>query len=623
MENTLTESPAFRFLYRRWKPLAAAACALAALFGLLLLLPPVQEGLLGLLASLKGRAPGHPDRYRELMSSAGFCALGLGLLVLDFIWADERAFAIQLKVLTFLVPLGLFIVFMVWLVRYGSYLTDSDTASELIIAKVLSRQGKLFTKDMYYSTALRVVNQQIIFAPLFWVFSSWYTVKVVGIALHLVVLCASAVLVARAVGLSWRYCSLLCSCLMLPMSKMYLYMSMYGLWYSCYASTILLTVGVVLYCMKEQGSLKVYIYYALICLLALLNGFEGIRMLFLLYVPFFIASLFLFCAGTGGRAGGKRLLSYSGRGGEGDMMIGALLLLLASGIGYVVNAGILSRIYSFRTWASEEYTKFSLDKLLVMVNGFLDNIGLTTERPLISEALFRNGVCFTLTGGMVLSVRHVLKKDGFSFAQKALSVFFVTALAFFALVTSFASMGVSGGYILPIMPILFIVILQAVQDMRKSRLVKFLLAAFFVVFTTCGTASYNFYKTDLNADRRLIVRAALEQGCQAGYASYWNADVMTELSDGRLDMYSWTDTIFTKPGQDLDDVDDIYPWLQEVRHSTERPQGKVFCAFESGEMGRPLPSRLSRAGATVLYQSDRYTAFVFDSYEELKRQGAK
>ncbi|MBQ7166453.1 MAG: hypothetical protein IJR93_05885, partial [Treponema sp.] len=137
MENTLTESPAFRFLHRRWKPLAAAACALAALAGLILLLPPVQEGLLGLLASLKGRAPGHPDRYRELMSSAGFCALGLGLLVLDFIWADERAFAIQLKVLTFLVPLGLFIVFMVWLVRYGSYLTDSDTASELIIAKVL------------------------------------------------------------------------------------------------------------------------------------------------------------------------------------------------------------------------------------------------------------------------------------------------------------------------------------------------------------------------------------------------------------------------------------------------------------------------------------------------------
>ncbi len=619
MENTLTESLAVRFIYKRWKPLATAVCALAALFGLILLLPPVQEGLLGLFASLKGKAPGHPERYRELFTSAGFCALGLGLLVLDFIWADEKFFALQLKVLTFLVPIGLFIVFLVWLVKYGSYLTDSDTASELIIAKVLSRQGKLFTKDMYYSTALRVVNQQLIFAPLFWVFSSWYVVKVVGIALHLVVLCASAVLVARAVGLNWRYCSVLCSCLMLPMSKMYLYMSMYGLWYSCYATTILLTVGVVLYCLREQSRLKVYIYYALICLLALLNGFEGIRMLFLLYVPFFIAALILFCGGRTDR----KLLSYSGRGGEGDMMIGALLLIFAAGLGYVVNAGLLSKLYTFRTWSSEEYTKFNIDKLITMLNGFLDNIGLTTERPLISEALFRNGVCFTLTGGMVLSVRHILRKDSFSFIQKALPVFFVTALSFFALVTSFASMGVSGGYILPIMPVLFIVILQAVQDIRKSKLVKFLLAAFFVVFTTCGTASYNFYKTDLNADRRLIVKAALNQGCQAGYASYWNADVMAELSNGKLDMYSWTDTLFTKPGQDLDDVDDIYPWLQEVRHSTERPQGKVFCAFENGEMGRPLPSRLVRAGATVLYQSDRYTAFVFDSYGELKRQGAK
>ncbi len=621
MENTLSESTAARFIYRNWKLLASLAAALAALSGFVLLLPPVQTGLLGLLASLKGKAPGHPERYRELLSSAGFCALGLGLLVLDFIYADDRSFRLQLKALTYLVPLGLFVFFLVWLVKYGSYLTDSDTASELIIAKVLSKQGKLFTKDMYYSTALRVVNQQLIFAPLFWVFSSWYVVKVVGIALHLVVLCASAVLVARAVGLSWRYCSLLCSCLMLPMSKMYLYMSMYGLWYSCYATTILLTVGVVLYCLKEQNKLKVYVYYVLVCLLALLNGFEGIRMLFLLYVPFFIAALILFCAGRG-RAD-RKLLAYSGAGGEADILIGALLLLFASGLGYVVNAGLLSKIYSYRTWASEEFTKFTIEKLLIMANGFLDNIGLTADRPLISEALFRNGVCFTLTGGMILSVRHILRKDGFSFAQKALPVFFITALAFFALVTSFASMGVSGGYILPITPILFIVILQAVQDMKKGKLAQFLLAAFFVVFTTCGTASYNFYKTDLNADRRLIVKAALEQGCQAGYASYWNADVMVELSDGRLDMYSWTDTLFTKPGQDLDDVDDIYPWLQEVRHSTERPAGKVFCAFENGEMGRPLPSRLSRAGATVLYQSDRYTAFVFDSYEELKRQGAK
>ncbi len=619
METTLTDSPAARFLFRHWKPLATVICACAAACGLILLLPPVQEALLFLLSSLKGKAPRHPGRYRELFSAAGFCALALGLLVIDFLHADEKSFRFQLKILSILVPAGLFICFLCWLIPYGSYLTDSDTASELLIAKILAQQGKLFTKDIYYSTALRVVNQQIIFVPLFKIFSSWYAVKIVGIALHLVVLCLSAVLVGRAVGLSWQYCSLLCSCLMLPMSKMYLYMSMYGLWYSCYATTILLTVGGVLYCLKEQSRLKVYIYYALLCLLALLNGFEGIRMLFLLYVPFFITALAFFYNGRRQ----DRLVHYCGTGGENDLLAASLLLLAAAGLGYVVNAGLLSRIYSFRTWSSEEYTKFNLEKLLVMVNGFLDNIGLTTERPLISEALFRNGVCFTLTGGMLLSIRFIVKSGSFSFAQKAPALFLSTALIFFALVTSFASMGVSGGYILPIMPFLFIVILQAVQALHKSKAVKFLLAAFFIIFTACGQASYNFYKTDMNADRRLIVKAALEQDIHAGYASYWNADVMIELSDGKIDMYSWTDTFFTKPGQDLDDVDAIYPWLQEVRHMTERPAGKVFCAFEAGEMGRPLPSRLLKAGAKVLYQSDRYTAFMFDSYDELKAKAAK
>ena len=40
-------------------------------------------------------------------------------------------------------------------------------------------------------------------------------------------------------------------------------------------------------------------------------------------------------------------------------------------------------------------------------------------------------------------------------------------------------------------------------------------------------------------------------------------------------------------------------------------------------MERPLPSRLLKAGAKVLYQSDRYTAFMFDSYDELKAKAAK
>ncbi|MBQ9538241.1 MAG: hypothetical protein IJU95_03135, partial [Treponema sp.] len=90
MENTLSESLAAKLIYKHWKILAAVLAALAALFGLLLMLPPLQTALLSALASAKGKAPGHPERYLELFSSAGFCALALGLLVLDFIYVDEK-----------------------------------------------------------------------------------------------------------------------------------------------------------------------------------------------------------------------------------------------------------------------------------------------------------------------------------------------------------------------------------------------------------------------------------------------------------------------------------------------------------------------------------------------------
>ena len=103
---------------------------------------------------------------------------------------------------------------------------------------------------------------------------------------------------------------------------------------------------------------------------------------------------------------------------------------------------------------------------------------------------------------------------------------------------------------------------------------------------------------------------AVKEDYPTGYATFWNANIVTELSDGKIDMYDWLD--WGEP-EDLADVDTLYEWLQVKRHH-EHPEGKVFLLFTSEEFERYiLCKRLSEEDA--LYNSGQYIVFGYDNYE--------
>ena len=57
---------------------------------------------------------------------------------------------------------------------------DADMASEQLLANLLAQEGSVMSTSWYYSTELRVLNTQLVMAPLFRLFTSWHTVRVVG-----------------------------------------------------------------------------------------------------------------------------------------------------------------------------------------------------------------------------------------------------------------------------------------------------------------------------------------------------------------------------------------------------------------------------------------------------------
>jgi len=87
---------------------------------------------------------------------------------------------------------------------------DADMASEQLLANLLAQEGGVMSTNWYYSTELRVLNTQLVMAPLFRLFTSWHTVRVVGSVVLILLYLAAWFWFGRSAKL--KYSGLLGAC---------------------------------------------------------------------------------------------------------------------------------------------------------------------------------------------------------------------------------------------------------------------------------------------------------------------------------------------------------------------------------------------------------------------------
>lgn len=505
---------------------------------------------------------------------------------------------------------GCFAVLLVLLYRHAGGWFHSDHSCDLLLSKLLSREGGILSADWIYSTELMVFNSQLVYIPLFWLSNNWSLVHFLGIAIMLGCTVASCWYFCRQSALNWVF-PFFAAVLLLPLSEDYFDNMLLGAYYTAYTILAFLTMGLAFRMLDAKIDRRFGVGLLVLGVLGFLSGTNGLRQLMVQYLPLLAGSLFMLWRATADSRDCDR-----------DTVRRSLRLLqltffgtVCSGLGYLLNSRVLSHIYQYKDYEQVLYYIDLHDyRLEALLNGWLSSFGYSTQNesgPVFNFSLtLQNGLAFLLILLVCLSLYAILRHPKeYTFCEYTLACFFAAGFLLFAALFLLTSMPYNARYNISL--VIFCIPLVAIYLRRLHRPQRYRLAVGGVLVCLLTLSAALFYqqqrKVDVNVGRQEVADAMVADGYTQGYATYWNGNILTELTDGALEMWCWL------PDPESVDPSNMNPGLQLASHLDTPPQGPFFVLFSEEEMQTyAMPQRLDPA--RILYQANGYTAFGYEDY---------
>ena len=478
---------------------------------------------------------------------------------------------------------------LVW--RFGRALLDSDMASEMVLADLLNKEGGVLSQNWYYSTELRVICQQLLFKLGLLVFpGSWHAARLLAQGLLSALLAASYLFFARGAGL-WKSAPWAAGALLCPFGFWQLYHGVFGGFYFVHMAFVLASFGLAVRLCRPASRRRTGLLAAALALVSFAAGLNGVRLLMNLYVPL-VAGCALLLALRWLRA---PLGPGAARDPEARAFAAALLACAGGCGGYLVNRAVLAARYTFLDQSARAWTALTLGGVLESWSDFLALFGYPADRwqqgatgavPLFSLPGLLGAAGILLAAAVVVALVWLLRQgDALPFALRLTGVTLAACLAVDGLVFACMNDGeaVNGSYWLPVAP-LAVAALAAMAErfpLRRCALRRALagaLAALVVCASTGTTLRFAAAPPHGSPALETVAGWLEEQGYTRGYATFWQANVLTELSDGAIEVWQVEDLASLK----------MRPWLQKTSHAAP-PEGRVFVLAGPGEIDRSLP----------------------------------
>ena len=514
----------------------------------------------------------------------------------------------------------LFIISMFLFLYKNFYLlVDSDMSSELVLAKQLASERKIITSNWYYSTELRVLNTQLVFTPLFMIFDNWNIVRTLGTFILVIVLLLSFWYFSK--GFNIKYRSYLSFLIVGSISLSYYSFVIMGAYYIPHIAISFFTLGLISRIM-DNTSKKNIVRIIVLFVLSFLAGMGGLRQLLILYIPLCITSvIFLIYEQR------KNLMipKIEIKSKSFKLNIVSFSTILFATIGYMINSKILSKFIKFKDFEKIHFTKFSFGKFENLINGVISSFGYKSDDLVFSKsALSLNIMAIVLIMIVSFSLIYIIKNYR-KIASKHffITVFYIIAILTMSLIILFTDAWYYDRYLLPI-TIFFVPVIGVLLSNMHIKFYKISIIIFLVGYAFIGSWYYLIYTKNNNYkykeffDRREstistksedvinIKNVLLENEAFNGYSSYWTANILTELSDGKIDVWCFE-------GNSI--INDIFEWLQLTSHRNEIPSGKVFVILNKDEAEKVKFREYDKLN--ILYKDKNRVVYLFNSQEEL------
>ena len=499
-----------------------------------------------------------------------------------------------------------------WQVIQGRmyYLLDSDMSSDLLLGYVLRKEHTLLSTNWFYSTELRVFHNHLVFAPLFFLFDNWLQVRTIGTAIILLGMLASCWYFCRQAGIGSLFPAI-GTLLMMPMSEVYFRITLLTVSYPPHLFASFLSLGMLLQYIRSDRRRTRILLLVFQAAFSFLIGMNGLRQVLTFYLPLVLAALFLCFVYSRPKAD----VTLPGLAiPERRLLIGSLTATAATLGGWLLNTRVLRYHYHYTSQEGVHFAAFDGERLERLFFGWLESFGFQTGEYVTSTQLFYNAFCFLALFILICAFLSLARcPQRYTLAER---LFYL--LAFFAFLAYeglylFTDMVYYTRYNIPVVVLMMPVAVDYLYRLPRCRLWRgALLGGMAALLLWCGNDYYTeLWPKNMTSSQEAAVAALRVAGYTEGYATFWNANVMVELSNGAFDIRVW------KPGEDVTDPDNLYEWLQVADHFDTVPEGPVFLLFNKKEAEYTTPSQVLDQG-TVEYEDDNCIAFGYPSYETMR-----
>lgn len=467
------------------------------------------------------------------------------------------------------------------LVRGKAYI-DSDMASNFVAAVFFNSEHTWASKNWYYSTIVGLLADTNVYQfVLLFCKNNWNIARTIGVLIMQGLLVFETIRFALRIKINRGMAVLLAAVTISPLSYWLFLMIGFGAYYIPNAFFALLALNLLFGYIDSENHNKKLIYIASMGIVGAISGINGIKALVFPYGPLVLtAALFAYFTF---RKNPEEIKNKNANAWK--FAVGSIISMISFGIGFIVNMLVIAKVFVVESHDNMSWAPFNLTNVFDGMSDCFALLGYQNDEHLnwlmngrMSRSVFSlQGIAnlfgIVLIFCLIVSVcRLIGRYEGLSDVNKLILLLFISSLAVGVVIFKFTEgYTTSPAYWVPLYPIMLII--MAIErntetfTFEASKQVALIMVLVCVLVTSFSTIKL-YQESPLYANPQLenVAKWLKDNGYEKGYATFWQSNAVTYLTDGNIEMWS----VYGFDSLELN------KWLQKKSHENNPEGDRIF-----------------------------------------------